>query len=67
MAERGAALSADLTAAEFEAQFDRGLMRLLRDSKLRRSLAETSAELCDGQGAARTAESFLARIRMATG
>jgi UDP-2,4-diacetamido-2,4,6-trideoxy-beta-L-altropyranose hydrolase len=63
MAERGAVLSADLAAADFEVRFDRGLARLLRDGELRRSLARASAELCDGQGAQRTAHAFLSRIR----
>ncbi|MDB5445349.1 MAG: flmD [Phenylobacterium sp.] len=62
MAERGAALTADLAAVDFEAQFDRGLMRLMRDAELRRGLARASAELCDGQGATRAAAAFLQRI-----
>jgi spore coat polysaccharide biosynthesis predicted glycosyltransferase SpsG len=62
LAERGAALSVDLSATDFEAQFDRHLTRLLRDADLRRSLAQASAELCDGQGAGRVAQAFLARI-----
>ena len=65
LAERGAALVADLRASDFEAQFDRGLMRLMRDAELRRSLARASAELCDGQGAQRTARAFLGQIRSA--
>jgi len=59
MAEREAALVADLTAPDFEATFDRALMRLLRDAGLRRRLAAASAEVCDGLGAGRTAEAFL--------
>jgi len=59
MAEREAALVADLTAPDFEAVFDRALMRLLRDAGLRRQLAAASAEVCDGLGAGRTAEAFL--------
>ena len=62
LAEHGAALSVDLSATDFEAQFDRHLTRLLRDADLRRSLAQASAELCDGQGAGRAAQAFLARI-----
>jgi len=62
-AERGAALSVDLNATDFEAQFDRALTRLLIDADLRRKLAAASAELCDGQGAGRTATALLQRIR----
>ncbi len=59
MAERGAALVADATAPTFDADFDRALMRLLRDAEVRRQLAAASAEVCDGLGAGRTAEAFL--------
>lgn len=62
VAALGAALVVDLAAADFEAQFDRGLTRLMVDDGLRRTLAERSSELCDGQGAARTATAFLQRI-----
>jgi UDP-2,4-diacetamido-2,4,6-trideoxy-beta-L-altropyranose hydrolase len=65
LADRGAALVADLSAPDFEAQFDRALVRLMRDSELRRSLARNGSELCDGQGAARTAAAFLKRIATA--
>jgi UDP-2,4-diacetamido-2,4,6-trideoxy-beta-L-altropyranose hydrolase len=63
LAQRGAALVADLVAPDFEAQFDRALTRLLIDADLRRRLAATSAEVCDGQGAQRTATAFLQGIR----
>jgi len=59
MGEREAALVADLSAPDFDATFDRALMRLLRDADLRRRLASASAEVCDGLGAGRTAEAFL--------
>jgi UDP-2,4-diacetamido-2,4,6-trideoxy-beta-L-altropyranose hydrolase len=62
LAERGAALVVDLTARDFEARFDRALMRLLMDADLRRKLAASSAELCDGLGAGRVAAAFLQRI-----
>lgn len=62
MAERGAGLVVDLAAPDFDAAFDRALMRLLRDGKLRRDLARASAEVCDGLGAGRTAEAFLALV-----
>ena len=63
VATRGAALVVDAGAEGFDAQFDRGLTRLLIDAELRRTLAARSSELCDGQGAARTATAFLLRIR----
>jgi len=59
IAEREAALVVDLAAKDFEAAFDRALMRLLRDADLRRKLAASSAEVCDGLGAGRVAEAFL--------
>lgn len=57
--EREAALAVDLDARDFEAAFDRALMRLLRDADLRRRLAASSAEVCDGLGAGRVAEALL--------
>lgn len=63
VAARGAALVVDAGVPDFDAQFDRGLTRLLIDAELRRTLAARSSELCDGQGAARTATAFLLRIR----
>jgi UDP-2,4-diacetamido-2,4,6-trideoxy-beta-L-altropyranose hydrolase len=63
MAAREAALAVDLAARDFDGQFDRALTMLLLDAKLRRKLAGKSAELCDGQGAARTATAFLQRLR----
>lgn len=62
LAEREAALVVDADAANFEALFDRALMRLTTDAALRRQLAAASAELCDGQGAPRVAEVFLKLI-----
>lgn len=59
MADREAALVADLAAPDFEAVFDRALMRLLRDAGVRRHLAANSAAVCDGLGAGRVAEAFL--------
>lgn len=59
MAEREAALVVDIAAADFDAAFDRALMRLLRDAELRRKLAAASSEVCDGLGAGRTAEALL--------
>jgi UDP-2,4-diacetamido-2,4,6-trideoxy-beta-L-altropyranose hydrolase len=65
LAERGAALVVDLSARDFDAQFDRALTRLLLDAELRRRLAAASAEVCDGLGAQRTATAFLQRLREA--
>ena len=63
MEERGAALVVDAAAADFDARFDRAIMRLLTDVALRRQLAERSALICDGLGASRVATAFLQRIR----
>ena len=62
LAERGAALMLDAAQPDFEPALDRALMRLLTDAGLRRELAAKSAEICDGLGAPRVAEAFLARI-----
>ena len=62
MAERGAALVVDVADPRFEEDFDRALLRLLRDASTRRDLAVRSAEICDGLGAGRTAEIFLKLI-----
>jgi len=62
LAERDAALVVDAHAADFDARFDRALMRLTSDANLRRQLATASAELCDGLGAPRVAEAFLKLI-----
>jgi UDP-2,4-diacetamido-2,4,6-trideoxy-beta-L-altropyranose hydrolase len=62
LAEREAALVVDAGAADFEALFDRALMRIATDANLRRQLATASAELCDGQGGPRVAEAFLKLI-----
>lgn len=62
LAELQAALVVDAAAADFDLQFDRALMRLLRDAELRRRLAANSAALCDGLGAGRVATAFLQRI-----
>lgn len=62
LAERGAALTLDIGDPAFDAAFDRALMRLTTDAPLRRQLAEASAELCDGLGAPRVAETFLKLI-----
>jgi UDP-2,4-diacetamido-2,4,6-trideoxy-beta-L-altropyranose hydrolase len=62
LAEREAALVVDAGARDFEAVFDRALVRLTTDTGLRRQLAAASAELCDGLGGPRVAEVFLKLI-----
>jgi UDP-2,4-diacetamido-2,4,6-trideoxy-beta-L-altropyranose hydrolase len=62
LAEREAALVTDSAAPDFDAAFDRALMRLMTDPDLRRRLSEASAEVCDGLGAPRVAEALLKLI-----
>jgi len=66
LAEMGAALWTDIADPGFEAALDRALMRLMTDSGLRKALAARSAELCDGLGAPRVAETFLQIIAART-
>jgi UDP-2,4-diacetamido-2,4,6-trideoxy-beta-L-altropyranose hydrolase len=56
---RGAALVLDPAAAGFEPDFERALQRLLIDPAARARLSAKAAEICDGQGAGRTADAFL--------
>ncbi|MDZ4370157.1 MAG: glycosyltransferase, partial [Phenylobacterium sp.] len=67
MADREAAIVLDLADPGFDEAMDRALWRLLRDPDLRRDLARRSAETCDGLGAGRTAEAFLALIASRSG
>lgn len=62
LADREAALVADVDASDFETTFDRALMRLMTDAALRRQLATHSAALCDGQGGPRVGEAFMKLI-----
>jgi UDP-2,4-diacetamido-2,4,6-trideoxy-beta-L-altropyranose hydrolase len=62
LGEREAALVVDATAPGFDDAFDRALARLLRDAELRARMAAAAAEVCDGLGAARVAETFLKLI-----
>lgn len=62
LAERNAALVVEAGAPDFDAVFDRALIRLTTDAGLRRQLAAASAELCDGLGAPRVAEAFVKLI-----
>ncbi len=55
---RGALLA--LETSELSADLPAAFAKLIGDGPLRRSLSETSAALCDGQGAARVAEALLA-------
>jgi UDP-2,4-diacetamido-2,4,6-trideoxy-beta-L-altropyranose hydrolase len=58
----GLCVSADLSALNFERQFADAFQRLA-DPEQRRAMAEASLRLCDGQGAARLADAFIALIR----
>lgn len=62
LAERGAAIVIDGGAADLDQAIDRAIVRLFTDAGLRERLSATSAALCDGRGAARTAEAFLGLI-----
>jgi len=55
----GAALVVDPEAPDFDELFDRAVQRLLSDPTARARMAARSAEVCDGLGAARTADAFL--------
>lgn len=59
---RGAALVVDAGADDFANLLDRTLVRLVADGPLRARLAAASAQICDGQGAGRVADAFLALI-----
>ena len=58
LAKAGAVLVVDGRAESFGVDFDRAMPRLFIDETLRASLAERSAELCEGEGAARVADAF---------
>ena len=62
LVERGAALVIDGGAADLDQQVDRAIVRMFTDTTLRERLSATAAALCDGRGAARTAEAFLGLI-----
>ena len=59
LAAAGAALVVDARDANFEADLQAMLARLAGDADLRLQFAETSAAICDGQGAGRVAEACL--------
>ena len=56
---RGAGLVVEARGETFAADLQAAFGRLLGDGVLRRRLSETSAALCDGQGADRAAEAVL--------
>ena len=58
----GLCVSADLSSPNFEHQFAAGF-QMLADPERRRAMAEASLRLCDGKGAARLADAFIALIR----
>jgi len=60
--DRGATLALDARWPGFEARLATAFGRLRRDASLRARLGETSAALCDGQGAGRAAERILATL-----
>lgn len=59
LAARHAALVVDAYADDFASAFDRASVRLLTDAACRARLTAASAEVCDGQGAARVADAVL--------
>ncbi|MFZ5669343.1 MAG: UDP-2,4-diacetamido-2,4,6-trideoxy-beta-L-altropyranose hydrolase [Pseudomonadota bacterium] len=62
LAEAGAAIVMDARSEAFSVTLDAALARLLADEALRRRLSEAAAGVCDGLGADRVADRFLARI-----
>ena len=62
MAGAGFTFAIDATAPEFEARLVECWRALVDDQTLRWSLAERTAELCDGQGAERVAERIMGLI-----
>lgn len=63
--QAGASLVLDVAAPDFASDFDRLIDRLLADPNLRAALSRTSAQVCDGGGAARAADALLAAIARA--
>jgi UDP-2,4-diacetamido-2,4,6-trideoxy-beta-L-altropyranose hydrolase len=66
LAEAGAVIALD-AAAEFESGFDAAAARLIAEGALRRRLSQAAAMVCDGRGADRVADAFLALIRPRAG
>jgi UDP-2,4-diacetamido-2,4,6-trideoxy-beta-L-altropyranose hydrolase len=59
LAEAGAVLALDVADPGFDTAFATALERLLAEPVLRQDLSAASAQVCDGQGAARAAARFL--------
>jgi UDP-2,4-diacetamido-2,4,6-trideoxy-beta-L-altropyranose hydrolase len=59
LADAGAVLALDVAAPDFDTAFSAALLRLLGEPALRQRLSAASAQVCDGQGAARVAARFL--------
>lgn len=59
---KGAALVLDVADAELEQCLGASVHRLMSDDALRRRVSEASAALCDGRGARRVTDAFLAFI-----
>jgi UDP-2,4-diacetamido-2,4,6-trideoxy-beta-L-altropyranose hydrolase len=57
--ELGAASAIEASDAAFDQTFDRAFLRLYADAAARTRMAGKAAEICDGLGAARTADTFL--------
>ena len=66
LAEAGAVIALD-AAAEFETRFDAAAARLIAEGALRRRLSIAAAGICDGRGADRVADAFLALLRQRAG
>ena len=60
LARRGATVAVDARGDTFVKALPEVLGRLLGDGELRRQISESSAALCDGEGASRVAEAVLA-------
>jgi UDP-2,4-diacetamido-2,4,6-trideoxy-beta-L-altropyranose hydrolase len=63
---RGAAVVLDVSEPDFDAAFGAEAIALLADDQRRVALSQTAAALCDGRGADRVAEHFLARLQRAS-
>ncbi len=63
LAGADAVLALDVAAPDFETAFAADLARLLEEPLLRDRLSTASAAVCDGRGAARVADRFLALLR----
>ena len=60
LARRGATVAVDARGDTFVKALPEVLGRLMGDGRLRRQISESSAALCDGEGASRVAEALLA-------